>query len=225
MLKLKSLLLLLFVEGKRAEETSGMVIPDNEDASMRFAERLFSLMDENKDGELTIEEFVKGFHKLKVQGNCYGDVTVTAYITERKLTKDDLLPKPAIPLRRKSLRRGSSSVKLFNNNNEANHKDGPEAKVNDAKHRNDPELAKFADGKGNDDPASVINASAIASATKAATIISAKAKMHNEDDPADDEEMRFAAVAAASKFKAKVKLRKKEAVRKIRRVWKIKSFW
>ena len=216
---------MLFVEGKRAEETSGMVIPDNEDASMRFAERLFSLMDENKDGELTIEEFVKGFHKLKVQGNCYGDVTVTAYITERKLTKDDLLPKPAIPLRRKSLRRGSSSVNLFNNNNEAKHKDGAEAKFNEAKHRNDPELVKFTDGKGNDDSAAVINASSIASATKAATIISAKAKMHNENDPADDEEMRFAAVAAASKFKAKVKLRKKEAVRKIRRVWKIKSFW
>ena len=36
---------------------------------MRFAERLFRIMDENEDGELTIEEFVKGFHKLKVKGN------------------------------------------------------------------------------------------------------------------------------------------------------------
>ena len=215
---------MLFVEGQRAEETSGMVNPDIEDASIRFAERLFSLMDENNDGELTIEEFVKGFHKLKVQGNCYGDVTVTAYITERTLTKEDLLPKPAIPLRRKSLRRGSSSVKLFNN---------------ESKNRNDPEEAKTPDGKGNNQ-AAVFNASSIASAAKAkmhkdddqAAVINAssiiaaskfKAKMHKDDDQAAV--INASSIIAASKFKAKAKLHKKETVRKLKKNWKIMRFW
>ena len=108
---------MLFVEGRRAEESSGMIDdPDTTEnsPSMRFAKRLFNIMDENKDGVLTMEEFVKGFHKLKVDGSNYGGVIVTAYVNERKLTKEDLLPKPAIPLRRKSLRRGSD-LKLFKN--------------------------------------------------------------------------------------------------------------
>ena len=190
------------------------------DASMRFAARIFRLMDEDDDGELTVEEFIKGFHKLKVQGNCYGDVTVTAFITERKLTKEDFLPKPAIPewkLRRKSLRRGSSSVKLFNI--EAKNKDDPEAA---AKNRNDPE-AKAAADSGNADQAAVLNASSIAAAAKAAAVISAKAKGQNIEDD-DEEPINFQGIRAASKFKAKAKLAKQK-VRKIRRVWKIKAFW
>ena len=221
-----------------------MIDPDtNENSpSMRFAKRLFNIMDENKDGQLSIEEFVKGFHKLKVDGNCYGDVIVTAYVSERKLTKEDLLPKPAIQLKRKSLRDGSN-VKLFNN----------EAKCGD-----DPE-AKLANGKGNDQ-AVVINAASIASAAKAATIISAKAKMHKEVNSTDSvgvkdvqgtvinaasialaaksatimsakvrlhkEDKCTNSVAAASKLcaKAKAKMHKKEAVRKIRKVWKINLF-
>ena len=193
------------------------------DASMRFAARIFRLMDEDDDGELTVEEFIKGFHKLKVQGNCYGDVTVTAFITEKKLTKEDFLPKPAIPewkLRRKSLRRGSSSVKLFNI--EAKNKDDPEAKVNAAKNRNDPE-AKAAADSGNVDQAAVLNASSIAAAAKAAAVISAKAKGQTIEDD-DEEPINFQGIRAASKFKAKAKLAKQK-VRKIRRVWKIKAFW
>ena len=73
-------------------------------------------MDENEDGQLTIEEFVKGFHKLKSHGTSYGKTIVTAYVTERKLTAADWEPKPAIPLRRKSLRDGSKLKNLFNNN-------------------------------------------------------------------------------------------------------------
>ena len=84
--------------------------------AMRFAERLFKIMDENEDGQLTIEEFVKGFHKLKSHGTSYGKTIVTAYVTERKLTAADWEPKPAIPLRRKSLRDGSKLKNLFNNN-------------------------------------------------------------------------------------------------------------
>ena len=112
---------MLFVEGRRAEESSGMIDdPDTTEnsPSMRFAKRLFNIMDENKDGVLTMEEFVKGFHKLKVKGNCYGNTVVTAYVTERTLTKEDWEPKPAITLRKKSLRRGSD-LKLFNLINQA----------------------------------------------------------------------------------------------------------
>ena len=218
-------MLSLFVEEQRAQETSGMVNPNSgdADASMRFAARIFRLMDEDDDGELTVEEFIKGFHKLKVQGNCYGDVTVTAFITERKLTKEDFLPKPAIPewkLRRKSLRRGSSSVKLFNI--EAKNKDDPEAKVNADKNRNDPEAKAAADSKENADQAAVFDASSIAAAAKAAAVISAKAKGQNMED--DEEPINFQGIRAASKFKAKAKLAKQK-VRKIRRVWKIKAFW
>ena len=179
-----------------------MIHPEEEEKSpsMRFAERLFTIMDENEDGVLTMEEFVKGFHKLKVKGNCYGDVIVTAYVNERKLTKEDLLPKPAIQLRRKSLR-GGSDLKLFNNE--------------DKRGEDDPE-AKLANGKGNDQAALVINAASIASAAKAATIISAKVKMHKEDSKC---------TTADSVAAAKAKMHKKEAIRKIRKVWKINLFW
>ena len=231
-----------------------MIHPEEEEKSpsMRFAERLFTIMDENEDGVLTMEEFVKGFHKLKVKGNCYGDVIVTAYVNERKLTKEDLLPKPAIQLRRKSLR-GGSDLKLFNNEDKRE-EDDPEIKLANGK----------GNGKGNDQAALVINAASIASAAKAATIISAKAKMHKEDNGTDSagvdvEDVQAAvinagtiasaakaatiistkakmhkedskctdSVAAASKFcsKAKAKMHKKEAIRKIRKVWKINLFW
>ena len=222
-----------------------MIDPDTieNSPSMRFAKRLFNIMDENKDGELSIEEFVKGFHKLQVNGSCYGDVTVTAYVNERKLTKEDLLPKPAIQLRRKSLR-GGSDLKLFNNE--------------DKRGDDDPEI-KLANGKGNDQAALVINAASIASAAKAATIISTKAKMHKEDNGNDRDivdvkdvqaaVMNAGTIASAAKAAtiisakvkmhkedskcttadsvaaAKAKMHKKEAIRKIRKVWKINLFW
>ena len=66
----------------------------------------------------------------------------------------------------------------------------------------------------------VINAASIALAAKSATIMSAKVRMHKEDKCTNS-------VAAASKLcaKAKAKMHKKEAVRKIRKVWKINLFW
>ena len=240
-------MLLLFVEGRRAEESSGMIDdPDTTEnsPSMRFAKRLFNIMDENKDGVLTMEEFVKGFHKLKVDGSNYGGVIVTAYVNERKLTKEDLLPKPAIPLRRKSLRRGSD-LKLFKNDEAKPGEDDPDAKI--------------VKEKGND-KATTIDAASIASAAKAATVISAKAKMHKKDalmehfleqsallsndteglEDVQAEVMNAASIAlAAAKFKMLkedkctdnvaaemcAKAKAKKAVRKIRKVWKINLFW
>ena len=54
-----------------------MINPDEEEKSpsLRFAERLFNIMDENEDGVLTMEEFVKGFHKLKARQNTDGKGT------------------------------------------------------------------------------------------------------------------------------------------------------
>ena len=71
-------------------------------------------MDDDGDGEITIEEFVKGFHKMKLRENSSGRTTVTAMVTERRLTKEDMAPKPAIPHRRKSLKDGSKLKNLFN---------------------------------------------------------------------------------------------------------------
>lgn len=75
---------------------------------------MFKLMDDDGDGEITIEEFVKGFHKMKLRENSSGRTTVTAMVTERRLTKEDMAPKPAIPHRRKSLKDGSKLKNLFN---------------------------------------------------------------------------------------------------------------
>ena len=191
------------IEGRRAEEACGMMInPDEEEKSpsLRFAERLFNIMDENEDGVLTMEEFVKGFHKLKVKGNCYGNTVVTAYVTERTLTKEDWEPKPAITLRKKSLRRGSD-LKLFN-------------LINQAK-----EAGNTEDNQGGD-----IDASSAAAAAKAAIKIAAKVKMRRKSDGTDeyycegadgietiiDAASAAAAAKAATKLAAKVKMRKKD---------------
>ena len=39
---------------------------------------MFKLMDDDGDGEITIEEFVKGFHKMKTREANTGRTTVTA---------------------------------------------------------------------------------------------------------------------------------------------------
>lgn len=283
---------------------------------MRFAERLFRIMDENEDGELTIEEFVKGFHKLKVKGNCYGNVTVTAYITERTLTEEDWEPKPAIALRRKSLRRGSN-LKLFNTDGITNPAaesaeaaainaisaaaaakvankiaakikmrikedgtkeyfcpdDNGDPEINDqlaainaaaaaaaAKAANKIaakiKMRKREDGTieyfcpdGDDDPAikAAIDAASAGAAAKAANKIAARIKMRknddgtedfycddeNEDDvlaiiPVEDDngmDLSVAATFASKAANAKTKVRKKEAIRRVRKVWKIKQIW
>ena len=81
-------------------------------------------MDDDGDGEITIEEFVKGFHKMKLRENSSGRTTVTAMVTERRLTKEDMAPKPAIPHRRKSLKDGSKLKNLFNEAKEGGGGDG-----------------------------------------------------------------------------------------------------
>lgn len=85
---------------------------------------MFKLMDDDGDGEITIEEFVKGFHKMKLRENSSGRTTVTAMVTERRLTKEDMAPKPAIPHRRKSLKDGSKLKNLFNEAKEGGGGDG-----------------------------------------------------------------------------------------------------
>ena len=84
-------------------------------------------MDDDGDGEITIEEFVKGFHKMKLRENSSGRTTVTAMVTERRLTKEDMAPKPAIPHRRKSLKDGSKLKNLFNEAKEGGGGDGGDA--------------------------------------------------------------------------------------------------
>ena len=224
-------------------------------------------MDENEDGELTIEEFVKGFHKLKVKGNCYGNVTVTAYITERTLTEEDWEPKPAIALRRKSLRRGSN-LKLFNTDGITNPAaESAEAAAINAisaaaaakaankiaakikmRKREDGTIEYFCPD-GDDDPAikAAIDAASAGAAAKAANKIAARIKMRknddgtedfycddeNEDDvlaiiPVEDDnpiDLSVAATFASKAANAKTKVRKKEAIRRVRKVWKIKQIW
>ena len=112
------------LEGKRELAQIHPDDPDQKSPAFRFAERMFKLMDDDGDGEITIEEFVKGFHKLKTRENNSGRTTVTAYVHERKLTKEDMAPKPAIPHRRKSLKDGSKLKNLFNEAKEGASGDG-----------------------------------------------------------------------------------------------------
>ena len=161
--------------------------------AMRFAERLFKIMDENEDGQLTIEEFVKGFHKLKSHGTSYGKTIVTAYVTERKLTAADWEPKPAIPLRRKSLRDGSKLKNLFNNNEKKDCSSSSDA----AAAENDNKLVNKAvsDEVAVGDDHVLTKAVSAAVAATAAYKMSAKAKILTKKD---DSAAKSAAKAADS---------------------------
>ena len=76
-------------------------------------------MDEDGDGEITVEEFVKGFHKLKQRQNSDGKTVVTAYVRERIKTKDGggkeakSEDKPKTSGRRKSLKDPNAVKSLF----------------------------------------------------------------------------------------------------------------
>ena len=84
-------------------------------------------MDEDGDGEITVEEFVKGFHKLKQRQNSDGKTVVTAYVRERIKTKDGLAKdekgekgeKPKGSNRRKSLKDPAAVKSLFGGKKES----------------------------------------------------------------------------------------------------------
>ena len=67
-----------FFSGKRDLAQIHPDDPDQKSPAFRFAERMFKLMDDDGDGEITIEEFVKGFHKMKTREANTGRTTVTA---------------------------------------------------------------------------------------------------------------------------------------------------
>ena len=78
-----------------------------------YAEKVFKLMDNDRDGEICVDEFVKGYQKLKARQNS-SSVTVTAYVQEVVHTKPKKTePKPSVPTRRKSLKDGNKVKSLF----------------------------------------------------------------------------------------------------------------
>ena len=126
-------------------------------------------MDDDGDGEITIEEFVKGFHKMKLRENSSGRTTVTAMVTERRLTKEDMAPKPAIPHRRKSLKDGSKLKNLFNEAKEGGGDVGGDATSGDGEAGAKPATAQAAaDGE---------KQSPLTKATSAAVAATAASKM------------------------------------------------
>ena len=78
-----------------------------------YAEKVFKLMDNDRDGEICVDEFVKGYQKLKARQNS-SSVTVTAYVQEVVHTKPKKTePKPSVPTRRKSLKDGNKVKSLL----------------------------------------------------------------------------------------------------------------
>ena len=61
----------------------------NNNSAYKFAEKVFKLMDDDRDGEIEVDEFVKGYQKLKARQNS-SSVTVTAMVREVPKSK----PKP-----------------------------------------------------------------------------------------------------------------------------------
>ena len=53
----------------------------NNNSAYKFAEKVFKLMDDDRDGEIEVDEFVKGYQKLKARQNS-SSVTVTAMVRE-----------------------------------------------------------------------------------------------------------------------------------------------
>ena len=94
--------------------------------SQAFAQKVFKLMDDDRDGEIEVEEFVKGYQKLKARQNS-SSVTVTAFVRERVVEKPKRPAKKAQPPqnafednseesnlnRRKSLRDAGNVKSLF----------------------------------------------------------------------------------------------------------------
>ena len=133
-------------------------------------------MDDDGDGEITIEEFVKGFHKMKLRENSSGRTTVTAMVTERRLTKEDMAPKPAIPHRRKSLKDGSKLKNLFNEAKEGGG-DGGDAASKDGEAGAKPATALAAAEAAGEKQSPLTKATSAAVAATAASKMGVAAKM------------------------------------------------
>ena len=97
-----------------------------------YAEKVFKLMDNDRDGEINVDEFVKGYQKLKARQNS-SSVTVTAYVQEITHTKTSKkIPEKVAekPTRRKSLKDGSKVKSLFGAKKDQ--KDIPENEADEA---------------------------------------------------------------------------------------------
>lgn len=97
-------------------------------ATYAFAEKVFKLMDDDRNGEINVEEFIKGYQKLKARQNSTS-VTVTAYVHERSVVRHPRKPAapepvPTVSSRRKSLKDGDKVKSLFGN--KKSQKDIPE---------------------------------------------------------------------------------------------------
>ena len=68
----------------------------NNNNAYKFAEKVFKLMDDDRDGEIEVDEFVKGYQKLKARQNS-SSVTVTAMVRERVVEKPKPKPRPLAP--------------------------------------------------------------------------------------------------------------------------------
>ena len=72
-------------------------------STYKYAEKVFRLMDNDRDGEITVEEFIKGYQKLRARQSS-SSVTVTAYVEERKVEKNSK-PEPAIKLKKPEVKK------------------------------------------------------------------------------------------------------------------------
>ena len=81
----------------------------------KFAEKVFKIMDNDRDGEIEVSEFITGYQKLKARQNSTSSVTVTAYV--REIMKDKTVKKsldlPPPVTRRKSLKDSGQVKALF----------------------------------------------------------------------------------------------------------------
>ncbi len=123
------------LEGKvESSNNDNSTNTNKKSATFVFAEKVFKLMDDDNDGEINVEEFVKGYQKLRARQNSQA-VTVTAYVHAKPKEKqrprgdpikeaggvdetgkeDSAKTKVGGRSRRKSLRDGSKVKSLFKN--------------------------------------------------------------------------------------------------------------
>ena len=105
---------------------------DRKSRTYIYAQKVFKLMDNDRDGEINVDEFVKGYQKLKARQNS-SSVTVTAYVQEITHTKTSKkIPEKVAekPTRRKSLKDGSKVKSLFGAKKDQ--KDIPENEADEA---------------------------------------------------------------------------------------------
>ena len=95
------------------------IVDPTKTATFRFAEKVFKLMDNDRDGEITVDEFIQGYQKLKARQNS-SSVTVTAFVEERKVNKNEK-PQPAIMLKSPQIKKPKKQESV---NEEENNKNG-----------------------------------------------------------------------------------------------------